>query len=204
MKVSSGILNVFNKSLSWKGEKNQTLTSQPLQNSFDLGLKKTGVFFNLIQWRKRVFSSFSFWIEENITWNIVYIITVSGRFPENSEILKTLRPHLFACSSSFTRKNEKQNHQTPCHVQDVCNSVCDRTGSHKPSLTHPRSPSWHRNEGYWSWWGWRSVEAFSPRWSETWACSSSPSPSVSGGTASRPHAACLGWRNEAYFSSCFF
>lgn len=27
-------------------------------------------------------------------------MTVSGRFPENSEILKTLRPHLFTCSSS--------------------------------------------------------------------------------------------------------
>lgn len=31
MKVSSGILNVFNKSLSWKGEKNQTLISQLIQ-----------------------------------------------------------------------------------------------------------------------------------------------------------------------------
>lgn len=27
-------------------------------------------------------------------------MTVSGRFPENSEILKTLRPHLLTCSSS--------------------------------------------------------------------------------------------------------
>lgn len=139
-----------------------------------------------------------------VTWNIVYIITVSGRFPENSEILKTLRPHLFACSSSFTRK--KRNKIIKDHDMDKMSLMLsvDRRDSNKPSLTHPQSPSWRQNEGCWSWWGWRSVEAFSPRWSETWACSSSPSPSVFGGTASLPHAACLGGRNEAYFSSRWF
>lgn len=136
-----------------------------------------------------------------VTWNIVYIITVSARFPENSEILKTLRPHLFTCSSSFTRKKRNKfiKHHVMCKTSII---LSDKIDSNEPSLTHPRSPSWRRNEGYWSWWGWRSVEAFSPRWSETWACSS-PSPSVSGGTASLPHAACLGWRNEAYVISCF-
>lgn len=43
---------------------------------------------------------------KGLTWNIVYIMTVSGRFPENSEILKTLRPHLFACSSSCQQMKE--------------------------------------------------------------------------------------------------
>lgn len=80
----------------------------------------------------------------------------------------------------------------------------DRIDWNRPSLTHPRSPSWRQSEGYWSWWGWRSAAAFSPRWSETWACSSSPSPSESEGTASRPHAACLGRKNEATLSHCDF
>lgn len=176
MKVSSGILNVFNKSLSWKAEKKEfNITTNSESRLFIQG------------WRKR-----------GPTWNIVYIMTVSGRFPENSEILKTLRPHLFTCSSSFKRR--KRNKIMKLHVGcQVHLCVQIETRQDKPSLTHPRSPSWRRNGGCWSWWGWRSVEAFSPHWSETWAYSSSPSPSVSGGTASPPHAACLGWRNEAYF-----
>lgn len=94
MKVSSGILNVFNKSLSWKAEKKKefNITTNSESRLFIQG------------WRKR-----------GPTWNIVYIMTVSGRFPENSEILKTLRPHLFTCSSSFKRR-KKQNHETPCRL----------------------------------------------------------------------------------------
>lgn len=46
--------------------------------------------------------------KEVFTWNIVYIMTVSGRFPENSEILKTLRPHLFTCSNSWKNQNPKK------------------------------------------------------------------------------------------------
>lgn len=73
----------------------------------------------------------------------------------------------------------------------------DATDTNQPSLTHPRSLSWRRTGGCWSWWGWRSVEASSPRWSETWACSSSLSPSASGDTASLPHAACLGVKKRS-------
>lgn len=92
MKVSSGILNVFNKSLSWKAEKKElNTTTNSERHLFIQG------------WRKR-----------GPTWNIVYIMTVSGRFPENSEILKTLRPHLFTCSNSF--KSRKRNKIMKRHV----------------------------------------------------------------------------------------
>lgn len=48
-----------------------------------------------------------------LTWKMLYMMTVSGRLPEYSATLNTLRPHLLVSSSSWGPKGQRSSTGDP-------------------------------------------------------------------------------------------
>lgn len=71
---------------------------------------------------------------ECVTWKMVYMVTVSGRFPEYSEILKMSIPHLFMSSISC-RWTTRAEVTTPYSEREIKTKHTDQQMFNKPSYS---------------------------------------------------------------------
>ena len=86
MKVSAGILKDLRSSRSYSSRRKQSGHRFTHSCSVEIIQKKEATLFE-----KYIAC---------VTWKMVYMVTVSGRFPEYSETLKMSIPHLFTSSNS--------------------------------------------------------------------------------------------------------
>lgn len=134
MKVSAGILKVFKRSRSWQEEKKHKKIWAKWNSHYSifLILDYTNIstifksnFIELFKNLKRMYNVFLsvviiFLAELPPTWKTEYIITVRGRFPENSAILKMSRPQRLMSSISW--RGITDIYKTLCFVY-VCESL---------------------------------------------------------------------------------
>lgn len=77
-----------------------------------------------------------------VTWKMVYMVTVSGRFPEYSEILNMSIPHLFTSSISCGCTTRADFITTCCGSRHWDNGHAQKKQTNKQPRTLARSPSW--------------------------------------------------------------